>query len=179
MFDAPIDAWYVWLGLAVASVAVFGVVTSLPTAPPPDAPGVAETVDRVATADYDTTAVHAVDATEVRLGPRRIGLGNDAGTTHATLAYPVVPTRPGTSLGRILRGTPPADAFPSPAAFDHAVTAAEERPPRWRPAGDALVVRHLSWHGREITLVGTMPENGRNRRVAAAAGNRTSGGTDR
>jgi hypothetical protein len=156
MFDTPIDAWYAWLGLSVASLAVFGVVTAFPTAPAPDAAAVAGTIDRIATADYDATASRDLDATAIRLGPRRIGLRNDAGAAHATLAYPVVPVRDDARLARVLRGTPPGTAFPSTAAFERAVTTARERgrEPRWRPAGGRLTVRRLGG-GVDVTLVGT------------------------
>ena len=155
MFDTPIDAWYVWLGLSVASLAVFGVVVSLPTAPPPDAAGAAELVDRVATTTYDTTASRSLDAHAIRIGPRRIGLRNDAGTTHATLGYRVVPVSGQTALTRVLRGSPPPATFSSPTAFERAVRTARERDPRWRPTRGVLVVRRLSWGGVDVTLVGT------------------------
>jgi hypothetical protein len=157
MFDTPIDAWYVWLGLSVASLAVFGVVTAFPTAPVPDAAAVAGTIDRIATADYDATASRDLDATAVRLGPRRIGLRNDAGAAHATLAYPVVPVRDDARLARVLRGTPPKAAFPSTAAFERAVANARTRDPRWRPADGRLTVRRLVEDGVDVTLVGTTP----------------------
>lgn len=159
MFDTPIDAWYAWLGLSVASFAVFGVATALPTAPAPDAAAVAGTIDRIATADYDATASRDLDATAVRLGPRRIGLRNDAGAAHATLAYPVVPVRDDTRLARVLRGSSPNAAFPSTAAFERAVEAARDRgrEPRWRPADGRLTVRRLVDDGVDVTLVGTTP----------------------
>jgi hypothetical protein len=158
MFDTPIDAWYAWLGLSVATLAVFGVATAFPATPAPDAAGLAETIDPVATSDYDTTARHPVTARTVRLGPRRVGLRNDAGTTHATLAYPVVPVEGGTPLDRVLRGAAPPTTFESPQAFARAAETARERPPQWRPAGEAVVVRHLTWVGVDVTLVGTVSD---------------------
>jgi hypothetical protein len=155
MFDAPHDAWYVWLGVSVASLAVFGVVTAFPVAPVPDAPAVADTVDRVSATTYDTTASRTLDARDVRLEPHRIGLRNSAGTTHATLAYPVVPVVPGSPLRRLLHGAPPAAVFPSPAAFETATRCARDRDPRWHAARGRLVVTHVSWAGVDVTLVGT------------------------
>lgn len=173
MFDAPLDAWYVWLGLSVASVAVFGVVVSLPVAPAPDAPAVAGTIDRVAATAYDATASRSLDADAVRLGPRRVGLRNDAGTTHATLASSVVPVATDGRLDELLRGGPPAAVFASPAAFDRAVTRAAQREPTWATADARLVVRHLSWGSIDVTLVGTTPRSPASppasRRDAAAA----------
>lgn len=155
MFDAPHDAWYVWLGVSVASLAILGVVTSFPLAPVPDAPAVAGTVDRVSAAAYDTTASRTLDAHDVRIEPRRIGLRNDAGTTHATLAYSVVPVAPGSPLLRLLRGAPPSAVFPSPAAFAAATRRAGEREPTWHAARETLVVMRLSWGDVDVTLVGT------------------------
>jgi hypothetical protein len=166
MFDTPIDAWYVWLGLSAASLVVLGVVTALPTAPVPNTAGAAETVDRVAAGDYDTSARRGLAARAVRVGPQRLGLRNDAGTAHATFAYRVVPVRPDTPLARVLGGAPPAAVFGSPAAFERAVTTAREREPRWRPAGEFLSIRHLVWHGHDVTLVGTTDAPAR---VAAAS----------
>lgn len=155
MFDTPVDAWYVWLGVAVASLAVFGVVTSFPTTPAPDARAVAETVDTVATSEYDTTASHTLDARWTRLGPRGIGLRNDAGTAHATFGYPVVPVPEDTRLDRVVHGAPPTAVFSSPRGFEQAVETARSPEPTWRPAGQYLLVRHVSWEGVDVTLVGT------------------------
>ena len=156
MFDAPADAWYVWLGLSAVSLAVLGVATSLPTAPTPDAASAAETIDQVAVSDYDAAATHALHANRIRVETHRIGLRNAAGTAHATLASPVTPVAPGTATARLLRGRPPAAVFASPSAFERAVEHARERPPSWRPAATPLVVRRVSWGGVDVTLVGTL-----------------------
>lgn len=155
MFDVPVDGWYAWIGLAVASVVVLGTAASLPIVPPPDAAGVADTVDRAASAEYGATATHPLDADAVRLGPRRIGLRNDAGTTHAAFGFgPVTPVRVGMQLDRVLDGAPPGAAFESGEAFRQAVIAARSRDPRWRPVDGPLVVRRVSWEGVDATLVG-------------------------
>ena len=167
MFDTPLDAWYVWLGLSAASVAIFGVVVSLPTAPVPDAPAVADTIDRVSVTEYDTTASRTLDADAVRLEPRRIGLRNDAGTTHATLASPVVPVRTSDRLGRLLRGASPEAVFASPTALDRAVTRATRRDSTWVDADTRLVARHLSWGSVDVTLVGTTDAHPGNRHTPA------------
>jgi hypothetical protein len=158
MFDTPIDAWYVWLGLSVASLAVFGVVTALPTAPTPDATDVVETIDRVAATSYDTTATRDLDAHAIRIETRRVGLRNDAGAAHATLAAPVVPVNRETRLVHVLRGAPPRTVFHSPAALRDRVAVARDHEPRWRPAEEALVVRHVIWGEVDVTLVGTAPD---------------------
>jgi hypothetical protein len=156
MFDVPVDAWYTWLGLAAASIAVFGVAAALPMAPPPDAASVAGTVDRVATAEYAATAEHPLDADAVRLGRRQIGLRNDAGTTHATFAFgPVTPVQRGTDLADVLYGASPQYVYESDVAFRRALAAARNRTPRWTDTDGSLVVRHLHVGGDDVTLVGT------------------------
>ncbi|USZ68911.1 hypothetical protein NGM10_04040 [Halorussus salilacus] len=153
MFDAPVETWYLWVGLALASSAALGLAVSLPRAPPPDAAGVADTVDSVAASDRAATAVHPVSA-EVRIGPYRVWLRDDGATGHATLAYgPVTPVRRGTALWDVLRGTPPESAFGSPGAFRDAAADARDRPPAWRTTGE-LTVRAVSWEGVDVTLVG-------------------------
>jgi hypothetical protein len=154
MFDAPVDAWYVWIGVALASTAAVGIAASLPRAPPPDAAGVADTVDSVAATDRSATAGHPLAAERVKIGPYRVWLRNGSATGHATFAYgPVTPVRRDTALWDVLRGTPPETAFGSPAAFSRAVAAARDRTPRWRST-DELTVRTVSWEGVDVTLVG-------------------------
>lgn len=155
MFDTPVDGWYAWLGVAAASATLFGVATGLPTAPPPDAAGVADTVDRTTTAEFEATAEHPLDAEAVELTPRGIGLRNDAGTTHATFAYgPVTPVAEGTALWRVLVGVPPDRAFDSDRAFRRALERARGNDTGWRTVDGPLRVRHLTLEGRDVTLVG-------------------------
>jgi hypothetical protein len=49
--EAPADAWYVWVGVALVSMTVAGVVGGLPSQPPPDSQTAANTVDRVAVSE--------------------------------------------------------------------------------------------------------------------------------
>lgn len=85
--EAVADAWYVWIGVAVVSVGIAGIVLSLPTQPPPDASGAANTAERVAASEYGTSAVTEHDATDARIGTRQISLRNDGGTDHASVAF--------------------------------------------------------------------------------------------
>lgn len=154
MIGVPVDAWYVWIGLSLAGLALVGVGATLPTAPPPSAVDVADTVDRTAATAYPSTAEHPLDAEAVRIGPRRLGLRNDAGTTHATFAFgPVTPANT-RALRAILRGAPPGTNFDSGAALCDASAAARDRTPRWRPIDGPLIARHVVWEGCNVTLVG-------------------------
>ena len=154
MFDVPVDAWYTWLGLSLASVALFGVGASLPTAPPPAAADAADTVDRAASASAPVTAEHPLDARTVRIAPNRLGLRNDAGTTHATFAFgPITPVGPDGPLRTVLRGTHPSVLFESPTEFRQAVVAARSQEPEWE-SSTKITVRGVSWDGYRVTLVG-------------------------
>ena len=155
MIGVPVDAWYVWLGLSLASIALVGVGATLPTGPAPAAADAADTVDRTASTAHPATAEHPLNAVAVRVGPRRLGLRNDAGTTHATFAFgPVTPATKSRALRSVLRGAPPASRFDSGAALCDAGTDARNRTPRWRPADSPLIVRHVVWEGCDVTLVG-------------------------
>ncbi|WP_251344193.1 DUF7283 family protein [Haloplanus halophilus] len=154
MFDVPVDAWYAWLGLSLASVALFGVGVTLPTSPPPAAADAADTVDRAAGAAAPVTAEHPLDAREVRIEPTRLGLRNDAGTTHATFAFgPVTPAARRPGLTAVLRGAPPSSRFDSAGALCAAASTARDRPARWRKVDGPLIVRRVVWEGCDVTLV--------------------------
>ncbi|NEU57541.1 hypothetical protein [Halorussus sp. MSC15.2] len=154
MFDAPVETWYLWVGLAVASAAAVGLAATLPRAPPPDAAGAAETVDSVAASDRPTTGVHPLSADAARVGTYRIWLRDDGATGHATFAFgPVTPVRRDTALWDVLRGTPPERAFGTAADFRRAAADARDRTPVWR-SRDRLTVRRVAWEGVDVTLVG-------------------------
>ncbi len=154
MLDTPVDATYVWLGLAVASAAALGLALRLPAAPAPDAAGVADTVDAAAASTHGSTGAHPVAADAVKVRPRRVSLRSDIGVARATFAYgPVTPTGDG-RLDALLHGTPPGEAFDSPGALCHAAERARDAPSTWRPVDDRVLVRHVTWEGCDVTLVG-------------------------
>jgi hypothetical protein len=154
MFDPPLETWYAWLGLGLVSLAVAGTGLSLPTAAPPAPAPVADTIDSVAASSNAAVATVSVQATEVRLRPRRVSLRSDGGTAHARLAFgPVVPVDDG-SLRRVLSGTPPDRVFRSPVAFAQRLAAAQSRRHDWRSAPAALTVRRVTWGDVDATLVG-------------------------
>lgn len=153
MLDAPVDAWYVWVGLALVATATVAAATGFPTAPPPDARAAAGTVDRVATADHGATARHPLAADAVRIGSSSLSLRHDGRRTHAAFVRPVTPVERGTPLWRVLRGAPPAQAFEGPDELRAAATAARDSPAGWRQS-DELRVRTVTWGGARVTLVG-------------------------
>lgn len=155
MFDVPLDAWYVWLGLAVASSATFGLASAMPAAPPPDASGAAETVDGVAASPYAAVGEHPLpNAEAVRIQQDTLSLRGPGGVEHAGLGYgPVAPARQDEELAALLRGEPPEAVFDSPADFQAAIRESTSRDPRWERT-DRLVVRRVTWEGTDAVLVG-------------------------
>lgn len=154
MFDAPLDAWYVWLGLGAVSVAVAGTALSLPTAAPPASAPVADAVDTVAASPNEASSSVALSADEIRLSGRTVALRTDGGTARARLAFgPVTPVRRGV-LRRVLDGAPPERTLSSQRAFRNALTDARNSSPEWRAAPDRLAVRRVEWGDVHATLVG-------------------------
>lgn len=157
MFDAPADAWYVWLGVAIASVAVAGVAIELPSTPPPDATAAANAIDRAAGAPQDASATYDHDAEAVRIDGDRVSMRNDGGTTHATLAFAnATPVGGDEALLAVLHGASPLAAFGDADAFEDAVAEANRAArgdPTWRPAGSELTVRSIRWGDVRVTLV--------------------------
>ncbi len=155
MFEVPLDAWYVWIGLAAVSSATLGVVSVLPSAVPPDAAGSAETVDSVAASDHAAVGKHPLSNVEaVRIGANSISLRGPGGTAHAAFGYgPVTPVLSNSTLEPVLRGMPPDAVFDTPHAFERATIRAQEVEPHWKKT-DRLVVRRVSWEGTHAVLVG-------------------------
>ncbi|MFO7925777.1 MAG: DUF7283 family protein [Halobacteriota archaeon] len=155
MFDVPLDAWYVWIGLAIVSSTAFGVATALPSAAPPDAEGAARTVDGVAASEHEAVGKHPLSNAEtVRVGTDSISVRGAGGTEHASFGYgPVVPVLQDTELRSLLLGELPHRIFESPEQFDGAIRHAQLADQRWQGA-DRLIVRRVQWEGTDAVLVG-------------------------
>jgi len=154
MFDVPVDATYVWLGVAAVGVVTVGVVVAFPTSVPPDTTAVADAVDRIAVEPPGARTTVRIEAAEMRLGAHRIALRNDAGSASAAFAYgPVTPAVADDRLELLLYGHPPAQVFESEATFRDAVDEARTTG-EWRPAPETIEVRRLHWRGTDVTLVG-------------------------
>lgn len=155
MFDVPVDATYVWFGVAAVSLAAFGVAVELPSAAPPDAAAAANAVDAVAVGPTGAVESHTLGAADqLRLGSARIGLDGPGGRAHATFAYPVTPAVGDERLEDVLAGDRPSSVFDSPEAFAHTISVARDGNPDWRPAPDRLTARRVAWRDVNVTLVG-------------------------
>jgi len=171
--EAPVDAWYVWIGVALVSTGLLGVALALPSQPPPDATKAANTIDRVAGSTHQAAASYDHDATEVRIGTKQLSMRNDGGTAHASIAFgsltPVSAVENGSIrrvLERILHGQSPERAIANVSGVDevaqllHGAGGAadarekiERRGAAWRSAADRLRVRKLELAGETVVLV--------------------------
>lgn len=155
MFDLPADTLPVWVGLAFASVAVLGIAVGLPTTAPPDAAGAAGAVDAVAGSPHAATTDYSLGGVDLEVTPYRLTLRRGDATAHAAFTYgPVTPVVAGTDLARVLDGTPPESVFDSPDALATDATAAREASPLVVDQATRLTVRHVTWEGLDVTLVG-------------------------
>lgn len=152
MLGAPIDAWYGWIGVALASLVALGVAMTAAPTPPAEAPEVAETVDTVAATDPPASARHPIEAERVRVGAHRITVEGDRSRTAVVRYGPITPAQRGTPLRAVALGDPPPEHFESPAAFRDAAGTARQHRHTIEPAGD-LLVRTVAWDDVRVTLV--------------------------
>ncbi|MBX0285592.1 DUF7283 family protein [Haloarcula salinisoli] len=160
-FEAPVDAWYVWVGVAIASVAFAGIALSLPSQPPPDAAEAANTVDEVSGSSYNASATYEHDADEVKIDVKRIGMRNEGGTEWASIAFGTmtpVRTHPNPEDGlNIVYGEDPESVFANPSAMqsyaETARDAAVNSDGEWHSGDGKLRVRQVNWGGVSVTFV--------------------------
>lgn len=172
-FEAPVDAWYVWIGVVIVSVVLAGVVLSLPSQPPPDATEAANTIDRVTASPQIAEASYEHGGEESRIDTKRIALRNDGGTDHASVAFGSL--TPLSAVGNetkrdalllVLEGAPLSSVLEMEAY--ESVTETElrnatentrrqltegNRSSAWRPSDGELHVRTVELDGDKITLV--------------------------
>ncbi|MXV62783.1 hypothetical protein GS429_12045 [Natronorubrum sp. JWXQ-INN-674] len=104
-WEAPVDAWYVYLAVSLVSVAIAGVVLGFPTGAPPDANRAANTIEPVAGSTTEASATWEYDAETIVIDGTTLELANEHGISHASLNYGVVvPVNDSKRLANITRG---------------------------------------------------------------------------
>lgn len=157
--EAPVDAWYVWLGVTLVSVGLAGVVVGLPSEPPPDAERVAGALDRVGASEHDAAASLDHDAEAIRIDSERIAMRSDGGTARARVSFgPVVPVHTldlnateRRALDGFLAGErllPPLEATLAAGVADLRTETGE-----WYPADGTVRARGASVAGQRVVLV--------------------------
>jgi hypothetical protein len=155
--EAPADAWYVWVGVALVSIAAMGVALSLPAQPPPDADRMAGAVDRVAASEHGGSVAFDHEAAKIRIGAEQIAARNEGGTARATVAFArlvhvrAVSERHHDALADVLAGGP-VDSEAREAL--RAVTADfDTTTGEWYPARGEFRARAVTVDGERIVLV--------------------------
>lgn len=166
--EAPLDAWYVWLGVATVSVLLAGLALSLPTEPTPDADEAVNTIDRVGASPHQAAGSYAHNADEAKIGTSQLALRNDAGTSRATVAFQTMtPIRaiedPAVhdALEKILSGSDPETVSQQTGISQStlSVTIADTNDklrthgPEWRPTSGTLRVRQVTIGTETVVLV--------------------------
>lgn len=105
-WEAPVDAWYVFLAVSIVSVAIAAVVLGLPTGPPPDSNQAANAIESVASSPTETSATWEYESETVTIDGPTIEMENEHGTSHASADYGavVVPVNDSERLENIARG---------------------------------------------------------------------------
>jgi len=158
--EAPMDAWYVWVGVALVSVGLAAFAVSLPAQPPPDAGRAAGAIDRVGASEYEAAASLDHDAQSIRIGPERVAMRNKGGTDRATLAFgPVVPVATlalnnsqRTVMAGVLAGERPLPARLRATVSD-ALADRSRDSGEWNPATGTLRARSVRVDGKRVVLV--------------------------
>jgi hypothetical protein len=154
MFDAPLDAWYAWLGLGAVSVVALGIGLALASPPPESAVRVANAVDAVAASPHEAVRRVRLEADQIALEPWEIGLRTSGGSAFAPVTYGPITPVDGERLRAVLAGRSPAAHFRTTASFRDALRRARNRTGNWEPAPARLTVRRVVWGGIDATLVG-------------------------
>ena len=152
--EAPVDAWYVWLGVAAVSIGLAGLALSVPSTPPPDATTAANTIEETAASPTEATGEYDHDGTEARIGERRLWLRADGTQNTARIAYGrMVPVSGDEQLRAVLDGDDATSVYDHNAdrdawaAFHGDVEDARDRAedPEWRPADGTVRVRTVAY----------------------------------
>lgn len=105
-WEAPADAWFVWIAVTIISFAVAGLVIGLPSGPPPDANQAANSIERVAGSSVDASSTYESDADRITIDGSMLELENEHGTAHASLPYgAVVPVTGDDRLENLTHGS--------------------------------------------------------------------------
>lgn len=161
--EAPADAWYVWFGVVLVTVAFAGVALSLPTQPAPDATEAANTIDEVAASSVDASATYEHDASRVRIAEKQIWLRNSGGTARATIAFGTMtpvrehPDNPEPGLNILIRDADPASEFDSAEKMVEWATEARKASrgtkSEWQKDNGQLRVKKVMWGDKSVLFV--------------------------
>jgi len=158
--EAPADAWYVFIGVSLISVAVAGVVMGLPTGQAPNADSAIEQIDAVAGDTYESKASADHNADRFWVDSKRIGLKNDHGTATESVSFGTLSPvyNESSNLSKVLTGTKAESVYTDKSAFKSDIESARGKSfidgePQWHSASGKLRIRKVIWGDYSVTLV--------------------------
>ncbi|WP_440770426.1 DUF7283 family protein [Natronorubrum sp. DTA28] len=163
-WEAPADAWYVWVAVAIVSFAMAGIVLGLPTAPPPDADGTANAIEETSGSSYEAASTYGYDADEIKIDGTTIELRNEEGTDRSSLRYEqVVVVNGDDRLERLIYGETFEEEFEdeidephedaATVFMDRLAAAEEDNAGEWLTASEELTVRQVAVEPDETTNI--------------------------
>ncbi|WP_440763917.1 DUF7283 family protein [Natronorubrum sp. DTA7] len=163
-WEAPADAWYVWVAVAIVSFAMAGIVLGLPTAPPPDADRTANAIEETSGSSYEAASAYGYGADEIKIDGKTIELRNEGGTDHSSLRYEqVVVVNGDDRLERLVYGEAFEEEFENEiddqhedaatVFMDRLAAAEEDNAGEWLTASEELTVRQVTVEPDETTNI--------------------------
>ncbi|MFC6757797.1 MULTISPECIES: DUF7283 family protein [Haloarcula] len=157
--EAPADAWYVFIGVSIISVAVAGVALGFPSGLSPDAEGAMNQINEVAGSNYEEYGKQDHRAEQFWVDGKRIGLKNQYGTSTSSVRFgTLAPVHGNDKLAEVLASGSINDTYTSKSTFRTDVETAQDSAfsdgdPAWRSASGQLRVRKVTWGDASVTLV--------------------------
>lgn len=157
-YEAPMDAWIVYIGVALVSVAPLAVALGLSPIPPPDANAAANAIDMAGGSSVSAESVYEHDADSFWMDRQQIALRNEGGHTKATVSFgEMTAVYYNERLSEVLYGAPISEEFSSNGEFLATVEAAqaesENNRQDWKPANGEIRVRKVIVDDTEVILV--------------------------
>ena len=100
MLGPPIDLAQTALAVGLVSAACVGLLVTIPTHIPPDAPAVATSISAVASATPPASRTLAVQADAITIAPHRITLHRGSATATAPIGVPLAVRHPSHGVAR-------------------------------------------------------------------------------
>lgn len=163
-WEAPADAWYVWLGVSIVSLAIAGVVLGLPTGPPPDAEGATNAIEETSASPYESASTLEHDADAIAIDGKSVTMRNEHGIARSSIRYgQVVAVNGDEGLERLVYGedfeTVFDDELEDPhenaatVFMDRVADAEADNSGEWLTASDELFVRQVAVEPNELPSI--------------------------
>ena len=157
-FEAPMDAWIVYIGVAIVSSTMLAIALGFTGTPAPDADAAANTIDLTSSSSVSSVAEYEHDADSFWLDRQQIVLRNEGGTSRATIAFgSMTPAYYDERLIEVLHGSSVQEEFDDSDDFlkivDDAQQHSADNRPDWQSATGVLRAKKVVVNGEDVILV--------------------------